>query len=249
MLTQRYLPPSPSLDSRVKMVMSNLGLNETERQIVFNFLAPLRSKGRTGKAHYRHSLRVGLLAHEIGRHLGVDDRALFYAGLLHDVGKALVDVCTLGKTNSWTKADSIEMMTHVMDGYRMLRGSRDLTAEIVVRHHRYQPNCYPDVVPAPLHPYSPTTMEAIQFYSRMLAMADVFDALHRINFRDGVKKALTAEQIKTAMLKANPDMTELVNELYSVGIFRPILVSSLHNSGPCDPSSPPSSSPAVPTTL
>jgi putative nucleotidyltransferase with HDIG domain len=189
------------------------------------FLGVLRAKeakadeGSWVSPTYEHCIRVGLLACAIGKFMGVDERALLFAGLLHDIGKALVLMSTLGKTKDWTEEDNREMEGHVTDGFRLLRGRFDFSAQVVSWHHQFQGNYYPKELPKPLHEYSKGTEVTIAMYGRILALADSFDALHRVNFQDGKVRARTDEEIKTLMLERNPDQAVLVGRLYEAGVL------------------------------
>ena len=57
------------------------------------------------KETYYHSLRVGLLASQIGDFLHLDSKALLYNGLLHDVGKIMVDTESLTKKKDFDEKD------------------------------------------------------------------------------------------------------------------------------------------------
>lgn len=151
--------------------------------------------------------------------MGVDERALFYAGLLHDIGKCLTDPKVLSKTQSWSAEDAKEMEPHVMDGFRLLRGKFDFSAQILAWHHQFQRNGYPKELPPPLHPFSKGTEVAISMYGRLLALADTYDAFHRVNFQDGAVRKLSDEEIKKGMLERNPDQRVLVENLYTAGVF------------------------------
>lgn len=211
-----YLNPHYSLEDRLQCVFHELRVSEDETQAVCAFLEPLRKKDPITHTHYMHSIRVGLLSRNIARFMHLDEKALFYAGLLHDIGKCLVCLETLGKTSQWTPNDTANMEAHVTDSYRFLRGRFDFTADIVILHHRFQAGAYPAVLPPPLHTYSEGTMVMIMLYGRMLALADVYDALHRINSKFG---ALSGEEIKAKMLEYNPDQRRLIEDLYATGIF------------------------------
>jgi putative nucleotidyltransferase with HDIG domain len=214
-----YLPSSPSLEELLASAFKELGVLPEQEEAVRAFLGPLRVKSDVGRFHYEHSIRVGLLAKAIGASMGLDSKALFYAGLLHDIGKALVTHSTLGKTQSWTPEDSKVMESHVTDSYRLLRDKFDFTAQIAIWHHRFQPNCYPAEVPPPLHEHSTGTEVIIHFYGRLLMLADTFDAMHRVNYRDGQVVKLTPDQIHTKMVATNPDLKPLVERLYEIGVF------------------------------
>ncbi|PIZ05396.1 MAG: hypothetical protein COY57_07540, partial [Flavobacteriales bacterium CG_4_10_14_0_8_um_filter_32_5] len=76
---------------------------------VKNYLNVLKAKD---EATYEHSIRVGLLASRIGRHMHLDEKALFFAGTLHDIGKTLIDPETLQKTEGFDDKDMAEMKKH-----------------------------------------------------------------------------------------------------------------------------------------
>jgi putative nucleotidyltransferase with HDIG domain len=213
-----YMDPSTSLEDRKTQVYDELGIEDENRVAIEAMLAPLRAKNEVTCEHYEHSIRVALVARQIADFVHQDAKALFYAGLLHDIGKALTPIATLGKTEGWTEEDSRAMEPHPMDAFRLLRGRFDFTAQVVVRHHFYQNRKYPEVVPPPLHPYSEVTKLSIAFCARILALADVYDAMHRINDQTQ-GTALTGELIKTHMIESNPDQARLIKALYEAGIL------------------------------
>lgn len=224
----KYLDPHFTLEQRLVVAFRELRVPDEERLAVLALIEPLRSKSPITHIHYEHSLRVGLLCRRIARFMHLDEKALCYAGLMHDVGKCQTDLATLGRTDGWTAADAEEIKKHVMDGYRIIRGRFDFTAEVIVFHQRFQEAGYPDELPPPLHEYSDETKAMIVVYGRLLALADVFDALHRINNKFG---ALTGEEIKEKMLtlgvnkKAKSPFKQLVIDLYDAEIFTTWLVT------------------------
>lgn len=110
---------------------------------------------------------------------------------LHDLGKCQTCLKVLGKTGSWSDGDQEEIELHVLNGYRLLRGRFDYSAEIMLWHHRFQENGYPDELPQFLHEYRQTTQLLIREYGRIVAIADVYDALHRVNEKVGEARALS----------------------------------------------------------
>lgn len=168
---------------------------------------------------WEHSIRVGLLCEKIASFMHLDSKALFYPGILHDIGKALTDPQTLKKVEAFQPKDYREIMNHVKDGYRLLRGYFDFTAEVMWWHHRFQPNKYPKNLPKNLHEYSEGTKIIIPLYGRLLSLADSYDALHRINKKFETETSLTGEQIKEKMINFNPDQKILIDELYKADIF------------------------------
>lgn len=196
----------------------DLKIAEDWQASLLAFLAPLKEKGEVGQYHYLHSIRVALTAKAIGEFMGVDSKALFYAGLLHDVGKALTNPKTLGQTSCWTAEDAKEIQGHVIDGFRLLRGRFDFSASILLWHHEFQRNAYPLELPKPLHPFSKGTEVTIAIYGRLLAIADTYDAMHRVNSETGGMR-LTDPEIKVNMLKSHPDQKVLIENLYKAGVL------------------------------
>jgi len=196
-----------------------LGISETNEAHLQSFLAPLKDKSSVTHFHYLHSLRVGLLARQIGRFTYHEEKPLFFGGALHDLGKCQTPLHILGKTEDWSDEDQHAMESHVMDGYRLIRGRFDMSAEIMLWHHRFQKNGYPEELPPLLHNYRETTQLLIREYGRIVALADVFDALHRVDAKFGAKKALTGDEIKEKMLELNPDRRKLISALYEAGVL------------------------------
>jgi len=217
-----YLYPGISLEERLRRAFDDLKTVDEQREGIMTFLRLLESKH---PPTYEHSIRVGLLAGRIARFMHLDERALLYAGLLHDVGKAQTRLELLQKTDEWTLADAIEMNNHVMDGYRLIRDRFGFSAEIILWHHRFQHVAYPELLPAPLHSYCEGTRVAIPMYGRLLALADIFDALHRVNSKHGCDP-LTGKQIMEKMLTFNHDQAGLIQELFQADIFTTYLVNT-----------------------
>src|SRR5271157_2226175 len=144
---------------------------------------------------YEHSVRVGVLASKIAIYAakpGISARMLLWAGLLHDIGKALVPPAVLTKTSNFTADDMTAMEPHVQYGWDMLNQVHDWTAHIIVRHHQFGPNPYPATLP-PLPEHLKDKAAMIQTAARLLAMADYYDALkHRNNDKNG-QAPLTAK--------------------------------------------------------
>ncbi len=203
-------------ESEFEETMDELRFKEDLKVSARGFLAILKQKS---EFTYLHSLRVGLLARRIARFMHLDEKALFFAGIFHDLGKSLIPLSTLHKTAGWTSEDAKIMESHVMDSYRLLRDKFKFSAEIVLWHHRFQKNAYPLELPPLLDKYSEGTKVLIQEYGRVLAIADVYDAMHRKNNKFEEGESITGEQIREKMLEFNSDRKELIEELYNVGIL------------------------------
>lgn len=209
-----YFDPSVSLEDAVSDQFDRHRVGMRVRETIRSFLAVLKCRDLET---YRHSLRVGIVAARIGEHVRMDPKPLLYGGLLHDIGKTLVDPGVLTKRTRFDESDYEAIRSHVMDGYRMLRGILDFTADTIVRHHSFQERGYPAVLPEPLHRYGPNGRERLDAYGKLLMTADVYDAAHRRNDRgEGVR---TGDDIRCLMTKMFPDELGLIDTLYLEDIF------------------------------
>lgn len=121
-----------------------------------------------------HAVRVGELAARIARRLGMDDdetAQLRRAAPLHDVGKIGVSDTILLKPGRLTPDEFETMKKHTGIGAQILSGSRAAClqmAEVIARthHERWDGTGYHGLAG-----------EDIPLYGRIVAVADVFDAL------------------------------------------------------------------------
>lgn len=197
---------------------TELGISATNQGYLRSLLAPLRDKSEVTNSHYLHSLRVGLLAKNIGGFIHHEERPLLFAGTLHDLGKCQTSLQVLGRNDGWGEKDQREIEHHVLDGYRLLRGRFNFSAETILWHHRFQEHGYPEILPPFLRSYRQTTQLLIREYGRIVAIADVFDALHRVNAQTG-GRVLTSDEIRDRMFLCNPDRKKLISALYASGIL------------------------------
>ena len=184
-----YLDSSTSVEELLFTAFTELYLSDARQKEILVFLDVLKIRD---VATYEHSIRVGLLARKIARFMHLDEKV---------------------------QSDTEEIQNHVLDGYRLLRGKFDFSAEIILWHHKFQNNGYPKQLPVSLHPYSEGTKTIIAFFGRILALADCFDALHRFNDRFWNGQKFGGEQVKERMLVLNSDCKVLIEELYGAGIF------------------------------
>lgn len=210
-------PETQNLETAFEFACHEVGIKREDYNTIRSLLAPLRDKSPVTHAHYLHSLRVALTSRAIARLLHQEEKPALFAGALHDIGKTQVPLDILGETGEWTSRHQRAIEKHVMDGYRILRGKFDFSAEIMLWHHRFQARGYPKRLPKPLHGYGTPTRALIVEYGRILAIADVYDALHRPNAKFG--KTLTRGEIREMMLAYNPDQRKRIEALYDAGIF------------------------------
>lgn len=120
-----------------------------------------------------HTQRVASLALAIGRELRLSPeqlRILNRAALLHDIGKIGVPDAILNKPGKLTEDEFAAIKEHPGRGYAMVanvRALRDELGGIRSHHERLDGSGYPDGLAG----------EAIPLAARIIAVADVFDAL------------------------------------------------------------------------
>jgi HD-GYP domain-containing protein (c-di-GMP phosphodiesterase class II) len=121
-----------------------------------------------------HSRSVVVLVHQVGELLGLDEAAMReveFGALLHDVGKLAVPVEIINKPSSLTDVEMELMMTHTVEGARMLSrigGVLGEAGEVVRSHHeRYDGRGYPDGLAG----------AEIPLASRVIACCDAFNAM------------------------------------------------------------------------
>lgn len=209
-----------SLEQELDKTFRELRVSNKQRHSIQTYLALIRNKD---EATYEHSARVGLNGVEVARYAHiVDPKALFYSGLLHDVGKVLTDSKSLKKIAGFDEKDMKELKKHPIDGYGLLKNIHDFSARILLFHHRYFGEGYPKKIPHSEINFCKGSEANIMYYARILGLIDFYDAVtHRKNdkFSPGNPRLPTEEEAKKIILKNNHDQKYFINELYAAGIF------------------------------
>ncbi len=205
-----------NLEDWVNFAFKKYEVSLKDQELIKSRLIGLKNKD---PFTYAHTIRVAFLATEIAKHLGYDARAFLFAGLEHDLGKKKIPDSVLKKKTDFSKEDMATMRKHVEYSYEELKNTHLFTAEMVVRHHRFQENPYPKELPKPNEKFSGKTLHLINMYSSVFALADYYDAIStRKNNKFG-GKLLTQSQIKQMLIKARPEHSGLIEELFRKGIF------------------------------
>jgi putative nucleotidyltransferase with HDIG domain len=207
------------MDEALNSAMELEGITQGNQDDIRAYLTILKNRD---EATYAHSVRVGILASKMAVYYakpGVNSRMMLWAGLLHDVGKALIPSELLTKKDGFTEEDKAAMEPHVLYGYDMLRGVHDFTAAIIVQHHTFGAQPYPKFVP-PVPGYMSTYATIINRAARLLALADYYDALmNRDNDKNG-SKPLTSRERRDIYMRDNADQKDLIELLESVGVLK-----------------------------
>ncbi|BBE30167.1 hypothetical protein OSSY52_03080 [Tepiditoga spiralis] len=96
-----------------------------------------------------HSEFVAKYSFEVAKKLNLNMekcKKIYWAGLLHDIGKIFVPSTILNKTSKLTNEEFEEIKKHPISGYEILKTSEELEeiAKIVLHHHeRYDGKGYP----------------------------------------------------------------------------------------------------------
>ena len=123
---------------------------------------------------YMHSVAVCALMVALGRELGFDEeqcRTAGTAGLLHDVGKALMPLHILNKPGKLTDQEFDVMRSHPVRGHELLQEARGTVPEamdVCLHHHeRFDGGGYPHKLPN----------DKLNQLVRMGSICDVYDAI------------------------------------------------------------------------
>jgi hypothetical protein len=142
-----------------------------DTKLLMGLVSALKLRDRATQSH---SEWVAQNAFVVGRELGLRSaelETLYYAALLHDLGKISVPDSVLFKVGSLSAEEYTEVKRHPEHGARLLLSlSQDFSgiADIVRAHHeRWDGGGYPKGISGSIIPLP----------SRVIAVADVFDAL------------------------------------------------------------------------
>ena len=140
-----------------------------------------------------HAERVGRYSRAIGLAYGLDAAedldALYYGGVLHDLGKVVIPTDILLKDGPFTEGEWAIMRTHPAVGERMCQPLRSTAAYLpMIRHHheRFDGEGYPDHLVG----------EDIPLSARIAAVADAYDAMITTRpYRSGLDPEQARQQL------------------------------------------------------
>lgn len=147
-------------------------IQNTQKELIYRIGESVESRSKETGNHIR---RVAKYAELLGKLYGLDTNTcetLSIASTMHDVGKIAIPDAILLKPGKLDRDEFEIMKTHAYIGYKILSGSKlpilQMAAEIAYGHHeRYTGGGYPRNISG----------DAISIYARIVAVADVFDAL------------------------------------------------------------------------
>ncbi|MBU0590177.1 MAG: HD-GYP domain-containing protein [Gammaproteobacteria bacterium] len=123
---------------------------------------------------YMHSVAVCAMMVALARQLGLSEaetRSAGLAGLLHDLGKAMMPMQVLNKPGKLTDAEFIIIKSHPLEGHAMLLKVPDIdpiALDVCLNHHeKVDGSGYPKALKA----------DEISLFAKMGAVCDVYDAI------------------------------------------------------------------------
>lgn len=123
---------------------------------------------------YMHSVAVCALMIALSKQLGLDEvqtRSAGIAGLLHDLGKALMPTEVLNKPGKLTDEEFTIIKKHPEEGHKLLlasTGADDIALDVVLHHHeKTDGSGYPKRLKD----------SEISLFAKMGAVCDVYDAI------------------------------------------------------------------------
>jgi len=201
--------------SSIKVAMKNLSLYEKSIEAldgIVEALSQLESKKDLFTAS--HSRDVAEFALKIASSLGLseeDKRKIYLAGLLHDLGKVIVERAVLLKTGPLNAEEWEEIRLHPLWGAEILkniRGMEDVAKMVEYHHEKFDGTGYPHGLKG----------EEIPLGARILSIADaVVTMLSNRPYR----RALNKDQVIFELLKEkgkqfDPKLVDLVIDILRV---------------------------------
>ncbi|HII15576.1 MAG TPA: HD domain-containing protein [Nanoarchaeota archaeon] len=162
---------------------------------------------------YNHCVQVGLKSLEASRFLGYNGGQMFFAGLLHDIGKLKVDVKILDRHVPFGEEEYRIIQSHPAEGYAKVRPLFPFEAEVLLRHHKFCKRSYPEKFPEPVNPNG-FDMNLIESYARLLGVIDYYSSMQR---HDGYPYPEGNKMQK--IMQERSGMDEIIRRLFDANIL------------------------------
>ncbi len=163
-----------------------------------------------------HSLRVAEYSEKIAKEMGKDEaecRKVYYAALLHDVGKIGIPESILNKKGKLTPAEFDVIKQHPVKGNQILSTISAypyLSIAAHYHHERFDGKGYPDKLKG----------EDIPEIARIISVADAYDAMSsNRSYRDAIPQQLVREEIvKCSGSQFDPEIAKIMQSLIDTDV-------------------------------
>ncbi len=158
-----------------------------------------------------HSIRVAEYSKEIARLAGMDEKRcdeVYFAGLLHDVGKICISDSILQKTSELTADEKEKIKQHSKIGGEILSSITEfpfIGIGAKFHHERYDGKGYPDGIAG----------EVIPEEARIVAVADTYDSMtSNRRYREAMPQSTAREEIiKSAGSQLDPKYCDIMVDM------------------------------------
>jgi hypothetical protein len=220
-----------NLEGQLDRTFYDLGISPERQKSLRGYLEMVKQKH---PPTHDHLIRTAITGVQVARYTNglVEENAIFYPGLLHDVGKIKTDVAILDKKVGFNDKDREALSKHPIDSHEILKDEYAFSAVVDLFHHYFQgERSYPkmsrhalrSLVSGKAKNFSNETWSTALFCARLVSLVDFYDAATtRENdyFSPGTPRHLSSDEAKQFILKSNPDKATFINNLYKVGIFK-----------------------------
>lgn len=158
-----------------------------------------------------HSKRVACYAKMIAARMGKskeEQEIIYWAGLLHDIGKIRVPATIINKSGKLTDEENNIIKIHSVTGYRILEGILDGNSIAIAakyHHERYDGKGYPNGLIG----------DKIPEIARILGVADAYDAMaSNRSYRSALSQSVIREEIeKCKGTQFDPDIADIMLQM------------------------------------
>ena len=169
---------------------------ERRERIMFEQTSEALANAIDAKDRYTHghSARVALYSRKIAERAGYSKEQcgqVYYAALLHDIGKIGIHEDILNKEGKLSDEEFAEIKKHPVYGYQILSGihqSPYLSIGAHYHHERYDGRGYPDGLSG----------EEIPEFARIISVADAYDAMTSSR---SYREPIPAEKVREELVK------------------------------------------------
>jgi putative nucleotidyltransferase with HDIG domain len=158
-----------------------------------------------------HSQRVANYSLELAKRMGKSEeeqKVIFYAGLLHDVGKIRVPEEVINKPGKLTDDEFNLIKMHPVSGYHILKDiyeDKRISAGAKFHHERYDGTGYPNGLSG----------ENIPEIARIIGVADAYDAMaSNRSYRNALPQEVVRSEIEKGIGKQfDPEIAKIMLQM------------------------------------